>query len=59
MQGYVNSIIHEVQTADSIHLSDKARKQIERLVMSAVQKENERIYKQKEYWRMEYLRGGR
>lgn len=59
MQGYVNSIIHEIQTADSIHLSDKARKQIERLVMSAVQKETEAVIKQKDYWKMEYLRGGK
>ena len=59
MQGSVNLIIHEIQKADSIHLSDKARKHIERLVMSAVQRENEALYKQKEYWKMEYLRGGK
>jgi hypothetical protein len=54
-QAIPNLIIHEIQVAEGIHLSDTSRKHIERLVMQAIRKETEVLRKQNEYWRSFYL----
>jgi hypothetical protein len=53
-QAIPNLIAHEIQVQEGIHLSDKSRKHIERLVMEAVRKENEVLYSEREYWRKLY-----
>jgi hypothetical protein len=54
-QAIPNLIAHEIQVQEGIHLSDKSKKHIERLVMEAVRKENEVLQNQKEYWRKLYF----
>lgn len=55
-QGVINLIIHEVQKVENIHLSETSRWHIERLVMSAVQKETNHLYRDKQYWLKKYLK---
>lgn len=54
--GHINLIIHEVQKEHSMELSEASKRHIERLVMSAVQKENDYLYKDKNYWMNKYLK---
>jgi hypothetical protein len=54
--GVINLIIHEVQTAEGIELSETSRRHIERLVMRAVERENDALYRDKQYWMNAYLK---
>lgn len=54
-QSIPNLIAHEIQSAEGIHLSDRSRHHIERLVMQAVQKENVVLSNQVEYWRNKHF----
>jgi hypothetical protein len=53
--GHINLIIHEVQKEHSMELSNASKRHIERLLMAAVQKENENLEKDKSYWMNKYL----
>jgi hypothetical protein len=50
-QAIPNLIAHEIQVTEGIELSQKSRFHIERLYMEGLRKENEELFKQKEYWR--------
>lgn len=54
-QAIPNLIAHEIQVAEGIHLSDKSRKHIERLVMEAIRKECHLNKKERDHWRNLYL----
>jgi hypothetical protein len=50
-QAVVNLIAHEIQVAEGIHLSEKSREHIARLLYDTLAKETEQCRKEKEYWR--------
>ena len=54
-QAIPNLIAHEIQTTEGIHLSDKSRQHIERLVMEAIRKENEILTNQRDHWRNKHF----
>ena len=54
-QGHINSLKHEIQVAEGTELSWKSVWEIERHIMSAIQYENDSLYKDKQYWMNQYL----
>lgn len=55
-QGYINSIIHEIQVAEGIHLSDASRYHIKRVVMDAIARETRTVMKERDSWKEHALR---
>lgn len=55
-QAIPNLIAHEIQVTEGIHLSEKSRAHIERLVMQAIRKENEILVGKVDYWQQLYLK---
>lgn len=51
-----NLIAHEIQLAESTHLSDTSRSHIERLVMEAITKEHKVLISERNYWRNEHMK---